>query len=172
MTDNPLVFIDTETTGLNPTTHRAVEVAWAVEDGPVRAFVPWHTLDEADPQALAVNRYFERELDRMQDDDQPVGEADLLRDLRGVTLVGSNPAFDAAFLRKLLGVQLWHHRLVDVAVCAMWQFGWDRPRGLADIARVLRENGYDTPEPDHTAAGDVSATRSAYQALLDLRGRA
>jgi DNA polymerase III epsilon subunit-like protein len=172
MTDNPLVFVDVETTGLDPTTHHVVEVAWAVEDGPIKAFVPWHTLDGATPDALTINRYFERDLDRMRSDDQPVGEADLLRDLRGATLVGCNPAFDAAFLRKTLGVQLWKHRLIDVAACAMWQFGWDRPRGLADIARALRENGYDIPEPDHTAAGDVSATRSAYQALLDLRGRA
>jgi hypothetical protein len=47
----------------------------------------------------------------------------------------------------------------------MWVFGWDRPKGLADVATACRERGYEIPEPDHTAEGDVRTTRAVYEAL-------
>jgi DNA polymerase III epsilon subunit-like protein len=164
-----LCFIDTETTGLDPATHYAVEIAWALDDGPVQTFVPWHMLDGADPKALDINRYFERHLDLAKHWEQDVIESTVIRALRGVTLVGSNPAFDAAFLRKSFGFAPWKHRLIDVSNCAMWEFGWDEPKGLADVVKALRENDYDIPDPDHTAAGDVAVTRAAYRALVALR---
>lgn len=164
-----LCFLDTETTGLDPTQHHAVEIAWALNDGPVKTFIPRHTLDGADPRALDINGYFDRQLDRQMQDVQDVDEGDLLRDLRGVTLVGSNPAFDASFLRKTLGVALWKHRLIDVAAGAMWVFGWDEPKGLAAVVEELRTRGHDIPGPDHTAAGDVAVTRSVFLALRALR---
>jgi DNA polymerase III epsilon subunit-like protein len=164
-----LCFIDTETTGLDPDVHDVFEVAYALDDDEVMSFLLPHTLRNADPQALRLNGYHERGA-LIYTNDERLTPTSLVTELRNVTLVGSNPAFDAAFLRKRIGYAPWHHRMIDVTTCAMWQFGWDRPKGLADVATELRQNGHDIAEPDHTAAGDVLVTRQVYRALLSLRG--
>ena len=163
-----LCFIDTETTGLDPRIHQPYEVAWWLEDdAEPLSFRLTHTLEYADPAALKVGHYWER---GFVPGEYGVRLRDLAADLRGVTLVGSNPAFDAAMLTRFIGTPVWHHRMIDVASGAMWVFGWDRPRGLADVADACREQGHDIPEPDHTAEGDVRTTRAVYEALRDLRG--
>lgn len=162
-----LCFIDTETTGLDPRIHQPYEVCLWREDrhGP-GVYWPEHTLEFADAQALAVGRYHERGFfPGMGDRATP---ENLTRALHGVTLVGSNPAFDAAMLTRVIGTAVWHHRLINVAEGGMWVFGWDRPKGLADVAAECRARGYEIPEPDHTAEGDVRATRAVYEALRSI----
>jgi len=163
---NPLCFIDTETTGLDARIHQPWEVCIWREDAeqPVTLAVP-HDLQHADGQALKIGRYWERQ-PLMRRGTSPMHLASLLH---GVTLVGSNPAFDAAMLTRVIGAPVWHHRLINVAEGAMWVFDWDRPKGLADVATACRERGYDIPEPDHTAEGDVRATRAVYEALRAIR---
>lgn len=170
MTDNRLVFLDTETTGLNPALHEVWEVAWAVDDGWVYSSVVPHSLATAQPAALAVGRYRERVTQAWSGSEQRTAEYGLRRTLQGATVVGANPAFDTSFLRARWGDAPWHYRLVDVEAAAMFYFGWDRPKGLAAVAVALRDEGLDVPEPDHTAAGDVETVRSAYRALRVLHG--
>lgn len=163
-----LCFIDTETTGLDPRIHQPYEVSWWFE-GQAVPHSEWlrHDLTNADPQALQVGRYWERQAhDWGKGYIDPTGLAVLLR---GVTLVGSNPSFDAAMLTSYIGTAVWHHRLINVAEGGMWVFGWDRPKGLADVAAECRTRGYDIPEPDHTAEGDVRTTRAVYEALRAIR---
>lgn len=159
----PLVFLDLETTGLDPETHEVWEAAWAVDDGPIQTVQLPHSLATADPGALAVNRYWERV-------GQPNPHRDIL--LRGVlqdvTIVGANPAFDAAFLRARWKSAPWHYRLLDVQAYAMPLLGHDRPQGLSTIADELRARGFDIPAPDHTAGRDVETLRSCFRALRDL----
>lgn len=165
MTDNPLVFIDLETTGLDARIHQPWEVCfWAEDhDRPLTYTLP-HTLEHADARALEVGDYWRRK------DLAPKADADYLaHHLRGATLVGANPTFDAAFLTEFIGAPVWHYRLIDVCAGAMWIFGWDRPRSLIDTATHLREvERYPIHEADHTAEGDVRAVRGVYKALRDL----
>jgi oligoribonuclease (3'-5' exoribonuclease) len=164
-----LVYLDTETTGLNPALHEIVEVAWAVDTGPIRCVVLPHTLRNADMAALNINGYFDRNLDEIQDPRTKrlvrAQVRDLLRDLRGATLVGANPAFDAAFLMARFGVQLWHYRLLDIEAYAAGMFGWELPRGLKDVRDELGERGWPLPLPDHTARRDVEVLRACHYAL-------
>lgn len=163
-----LCFIDTETTGLDARIHQPYEVcAWREDWEHPNTYGLPHTLEYADPQALKIGGYFERDRNRHQGDYTTRGV--LIRALTRVTLVGSNPAFDAAMLTRFIGAPVWHHRLINVAEGAMWLFGWDRPRGLADVTTALRECGHDVPAPDHTAEGDVRAARAVYYALRELR---
>lgn len=159
-----LCFIDTETTGLDARIHQPYEVCWwrEDEDKPKTRNLP-HSLDYADGQALRVGGYFDRGFQPFPDRGRTV--SDLAEALHGVTLVGSNPAFDAAMLTRFIGAPVWHHRLINVAEGGMWVFGWDRPKGLADVASECRSRGYEIPEPDHTAEGDVRTTRAVYEAL-------
>lgn len=167
-----LCFIDTETTGLDPNIHQAYEVCWWREDAPIPATITLpHNLEGADDFALKVGQYHERGFTPGRwNADRWESVISLAICLKGVTLVGSNPAFDAAFLRQTLGEAPWHHRLINVAEGGMWTFGWDRPRGLADVANECRERGHEIPEPDHTAEGDVRTTRAVYEALRAIGG--
>jgi hypothetical protein len=74
-------------------------------------------------------------------------------------------------LTKFLGVAIWSHRMIDVAQAGMWVLGYDSPRGLAATATDLRDCGFDIPDPNHTAEGDVRCTRAVYEALQALRAR-
>ena len=163
-----LCFIDTETTGLDARIHQPYEVClWREDWDQPRTLYPGHTLEFADQMALKVGRYFDRDF-RPAPDNSLSTPGSLAKHLNGVTLVGSNPAFDAAMLTRVIGAPVWHHRLINVAEGGMWVFGWDRPKGLADVANECRERGYDIPEPDHTAEGDVRATRAVYEALRSI----
>jgi hypothetical protein len=166
-----LCFIDTETTGLDARIHQPYEVCtWREDEAePVQMNLP-HTLDHADGQALSIGHYFERGQRAWGAQSIRADVAGkLAQRLRGVTLVGSNPAFDAAMLTRVIGAPVWHHRMIDVAAAGMWVFGWDRPKGLTDVATACRERGHEIPEPDHTAAGDVRTTRAVYEALVSTR---
>lgn len=165
-----LCFIDTETTGLNPDQHQAYEVCWWREDAdaPTTGILP-HDLCGADENALEIGGYHSRGFTPGRGTERRELRATLRTALDGVTLVGSNPAFDASFLRKTLGCAPWHHRLINVAEGGMWVFGWDRPQGLATVADRCRQEGFDVPEPDHTAGGDVRTTRAVYEALRAIR---
>ena len=167
-----LCFIDTETTGLDPRIHQPYEVAWWREDeSKPRSEWIQHTLDHADPKALEVGRYWERGAHSAMPGGymRTVDARTLSLVLGDVTLVGSNPAFDAAMLTRVIGAPVWHHRMIDVAAAGMWVFGLDRPEGLAGTALRCKAEGYDIPEPDHTAEGDVRATRAVYEAMREIR---
>jgi DNA polymerase III epsilon subunit-like protein len=157
-----LIYLDTETTGLDPERHEIWELAYAVDDGPIESGVMFHSLRHADPKALAMNGYWDR-----VEGAKPNGWAQLevgARDaLNGATLVGANPAFDAAFLRARWGVAPWRYRMLDIESYAMPLLGWDEPRGLKDIAARLLASGVSLP--DHTAYGDVKCLRECHKAL-------
>ena len=167
-----LCFIDCETTGLDPRIHQPYEVSWWLEDEaePRSAWLA-HDLMHADAKALEIGGYWQRKAWAAQDGGWMFTESPrtLALVLEGATLVGSNPAFDAAMLTRYIGAPVWHHRMIDVAQAGIWVFDWDRPKGLADVATACRERGYDIPEPDHTAEGDVRATRAVYEALRAIR---
>lgn len=168
----PLCFIDTETTGLDARIHQPYEVCWWLEGepDPFTLELP-HTLEHADGQALRIGGYFDRRMCPFSGDNGYEVRR-LLRVLHGVTLVGSNPAFDAAMLTRFIGTPVWHHRMIDVSNVAMVVFDAPRPLGLAAIAEALGQQGYSIPEPDHTAEGDVRTTRAVYEALRAIRGAA
>jgi DNA polymerase III epsilon subunit-like protein len=161
-----LVFLDTETTGLDPERHDVWEIAWAVEDGPIMSAIIPHSLRTADPKALELNGYWGRGFAEPRRESRDVQLREILD---GATIVGSNPAFDSAFLRARWGVAPWHHRMIAVESVAVGVLGYERPKGLAGIAADLRDLGRDIPEPDHTAAGDVAALRAVYTSLRELR---
>lgn len=162
-------YVDTETTGLDPRIHWAYELAYAIGTDTIHVVRLPHSLEFADAQALAIGRYDERgfgpdltwkpELKRAR------------REIRGKTIVGCNPAFDQEFLRKALGYQAWHYRLLDLEAWGAGVLGFDRPLGNKDLQRELRELGYPVEESDHTAEQDVRTLRQCHLALLDVQDR-
>jgi oligoribonuclease (3'-5' exoribonuclease) len=166
------VFIDTETTGLNPAKHQVWEAAYAVgEDGPVLHSLLTHDAGTADPAAMHMNNYLDRAA-VLNTQEALVNalrfEGAFKAALQGATLVGANPAFDAAFLNARWGESPWHYRLLDVEAYAMPILGYDSPRGLAAIYTDLTNLGHEIYTPDHTARADVLCVRDCFRILRNM----
>lgn len=165
MTD--LIFLDTETTGLEYKTHEIWEIAWAVNDGPIQEEVLVHSLKTADMTALDLNGYFLRHAGALPRSEGPWIDLNVRKALAGNTLVCANPTFDRIFMYLRWGHEPYHYRSIDVESIALIVFEWDRPRGLKDVAAELRSRKWDIPEPDHTAGKDVEVLRACYNALRE-----
>lgn len=133
----PLVFVDTETTGLDPRHHDVWEIAAIRREDNVTVERQWQirpNLETADAEALTINRYAERFAvpsgwDAIEVLDGPplrLTLPEMLFDFQdfmaGCVMVGSNPAFDDTFLKKFLWAHgrkvTWHYRTIDIAALA------------------------------------------------------
>lgn len=163
-----LIYLDTETTGLDPDRHEIWELAYAVDDGPIASGTIYHSLRHADPTALRLNGYHDRVTNLATPRAMQTLEESAKGVLDGNTLVAANPAFDASFLRARWGVAPWRYRMLDVEAYAMGALGFDIPKGLRDITGALRTRGFFIPEPDHSAAADVETLRACHLALASI----
>ena len=165
-----MVVVDLESTGLDTARHVPLEVAALnVSTGERLVFVPFvpmHSIAEAEPEALAVNRYFERRLfvemldpERTEDAYRALGEM-----LLGNTFAGANPAYDSAMLLPYLAAvgysQPWHHRLADISAFAAAALHIP-PTELPGLSSVCEKLGVVNSDP-HSALGDVLATASCF----------
>ena len=162
------IYLDTETTGLDADRHQVWEIAYAVNDEPARSARVPHGAVGAARVALEVGQYYERGGYQHFAWDRHF-EWELIEDFEDhapATLVGANPAFDAAMLKARWGGRTpWHYRLFDIEAYATGALGYDKPQSLKTIVADLRERGFEITEPDHTAANDVEAVRDAHRAL-------
>lgn len=183
------VFLDTETTGLHAY-NQVLEVGWAVGYGePLVAYpngLP-NLIADADPAALFVNKFGARYYSTM--DPMKYNWAmwkQLVEDVTGKILVGANIRFDAELLMRTFAFKQelpeaanefasrepWNYRLLDIEAFAAGVLGFDiigdGMPGFRSTAGELRERGYEIPNPDHTAVGDVIATRACFLALVDI----
>lgn len=177
------VVVDVETTGLDPARHDVLEVAAIVygPDDETGAYTVSHTHDFApypgseafrlaSPDSLRINRYFERGVYKTAIG-LPALDGVLNRfaeELEDVTLVGANPAFDAAFLRRLLRStevgSAWSPRLLDVEAMTMALRKLPRVPSLSECAALW---GIPVdPVRKHTALGDAEVTLGVLQACL------
>jgi hypothetical protein len=159
-----LVFVDTEYDRLNTDTANVVEIAIAVEDSPVVAAVPPHTIDGHEAKALEINRYFERDLGDRAKWNRNIVDV-VAGATAGQTIVAANPRCDARVLARLIGYEPWHYRLGDVESAAWLLLGFDHVPGLREIKDRLTELGYELPAPDHSAGGDVETMRAAFRIM-------
>jgi DNA polymerase III epsilon subunit-like protein len=184
----PLVFLDVETTGLDPTIHRAWEVGFIRRmphgDEEYREFIAYFDLqyDTAEPRALEIGRFAERyAFERAITEREFVHRAMLLGWFSGAIIIGANPWFDAsnvgpsasflgAMFTRILprGTRLpWDYHLLDVTSYAAGAIGAEPPYGLDDL---LLAYGINPPAAErHTALGDARIERTLYDAARILR---
>lgn len=169
-----VIVCDVESTGLDMNTSMAVEVSyWNLDTDECGTFIPPHSIVDAHPDALAINRYHERIAGKPVDRDYALAEV-LHRQLRGQILAGSNPSFDAHMLRRLFtdggftSVAPWHHRMLDLSPYAAGVLELD-PRELLGLAKVCDALGVPAI-PDHSAQGDVTATGLCFKVLFERTG--
>lgn len=192
----PLAFVDTETTHLSAELGEVWEVAVILRETvsgvPAETEYVWQLrphLATADKEALEVGRYLERFVvpphaeAAWTGDDEPLPmpratvRHALTNVLSGAVLIGSNPAFDDRFLRKLLGDAPWHYRPVCVATLAagyvrglaaetqLAEPGVYFPFSSRDMSRAV---GVEPPGEGvaHTALGDARHVRDVYDAVM------
>lgn len=157
-----LLFVDTETTGLTMN-HDVWEIAYAAGDGRIFDYIVEHDLRNSDPKALELNGYFNRGFKAYKTPDYQIKP-----NFVGKTIVGANPSFDAYRLAQRWGEAPWHYRLVDVESMAVPLLGLTKPLGLKGLVDALSVLGYNIPENDHTAAGDVATAREVYRSLMSM----
>lgn len=176
----PLVFLDTETTGLDPFTDHIWEIAAViVADGAVTEYQMFveHDVD----LVAALPDAYRRDHATRYDPTAAVSAADAARTVREWFtgrrhLAGANPAYDAAMLAHLMhhtgvGQPPWHHHLIDVETLAVAYLSSrghriDLPWRSDDLAAAT---GLPMTLPDgqpryarHTALDDARWTRDWY----------
>lgn len=172
-----VVFLDTETTGLDPETERIFEVAViADKDEWVWRLRPEdYVVEQMHPKAVEVNRYHERTSARDWRWDDPVRALDRLRDvLEGKHIVGAVPDFDARFLtaeyrRAGMIPPRWHYHLIDVETLAM---GFLASQGMSlplpwDSDDLSRAIGVESGEHVHEALADARWAKRIFEAVFE-----
>lgn len=170
-----IVFLDTETTGLDPERHELWDIAVIDEDGH-----EWNALirpehpETADPTSLRMNGYYDvfgslggvkkgRDLSNRRD------IANILaRLLAGKHIVGAVPSFDAAFLDRFLRnngeVGTWHYHLIDVEVLIAGRLQLRPPYDSDALSMAV---GVDPAEYNrHSALGDARWVKAQYEAVM------
>ncbi len=168
-----LVACDLETGGLDRNGHPVLEVALIVVDGndapeEHKWWIADADLAACDATALRINRYYQRE----PADSQKTPAAEVARQVAKLTagahIVGANPAFDQAFLERMLkenGYTLAaHYHLVDVEAMAAAKLGIQPPWTSDQLAEQM---GVEKGEK-HTAIGDARWALRMYRAIYGI----
>lgn len=192
----PLIFLDTETTGLIPGQHTPWEIGYitaeldtfnlvlyVVDEARELVELSQRQLALADPTALQIGGWFDRYDQGVHHDITDVVEY-LKERLAKVSercggqipyLVGVNPGFDHAMICENWtawpdhGEGLWHYHLIDVTSLAAGRLTTMPPYKSSELASALGATVDDTAR--HTALGDARWAMETYARIYDLEIR-
>lgn len=186
-----LIFLDTETTGLDPLIHEVWEVGAIVREwkmaeieGPGtweevehRWFLPLFNFQHADPFALDIGKFWDRYVwpDPQQYTKDFMSEwcRMFMQLTKGAYIVGAIPSFDIERLDNLCkrySYRLFnHYHLVDVEAIAAGHLKI-QPPWKSD--QIFEKIGIDTnlasyQEGRHTALGDARVVRDVYDRIMN-----
>ena len=175
MNNRDLLFVDTETTGLDPTKHEVIEVSWTLTSPDAKIvkkkylarMLPLH-IETAEPKALEINGYTEVGWRTGTLTSQgEVAEA-FHAVAKDKILVAHNVSFDEGFMTALLResefAPSWHYHKVDTAALAWPAFAGGALSGVS-LEKVCAFLGI-KQERKHAADADVESCRLVYLALM------
>ncbi len=187
-----LIFLDTETTGLNPEKHRTLEIAFKViESHTNRAILSYDTIvsqtaevwAEADLDSLQVNGFTWEET--LKGKSEKVVESEILNDLNRLNLgekegvfICQNPAFDRAFFNQIINVDLqvhcgWPYHWLDLA-SMFWgvqcaknpKFPQDLKEEALSKNNIAKHYGLTCEANPHRAMNGVEHLIACYRAIF------
>lgn len=157
-----LVFLDTETTGLDYENNDIVELTYATEKSDPKTL--YFGIESVPAFVDNLIGFTARGIAGLRSTEQELNEYFLATN--GQTMVAANPAFDKWFLKRA-GLFHFHYRMLDIESYAMAKLNIDYVPGLKGVFDILKAHGYETTEPDHTSYSDVLALREAFLILRD-----
>lgn len=177
-----LLFVDTETGGLEPGKHSLLEVALGVwEEGEItktRNLPLVHDTYHVTQKALEINKIDLREPREglYTPDAARMIITEFIQDnFDGdkAVLVGQNIHFDIGFLTELFTKpvyeELFSHRTIDTAsVLRFMNMAGIVDTGGSGLSDAIKAFNIEIPEEDrHTALGDIKATAAVFNKLLE-----
>lgn len=184
-TENRLLFIDTETGGVDPQKHSLLSIAlvvWDSSDGVIdsKEFFIKHNEYIITSEAKKINKF---DIDKHElvalDAKSVIGDirvfcAKFFPDDNLIPLAGHNTQFDVSFLRVFLESQgrsfnqLFSHRILDTYSIIMYLIYAEKiPPNVVSSAKVFQHFGIKV-NGRHTALGDALATVKLFERLLEL----
>lgn len=158
-----LIFVDTETTGLDPETEQLVELTWSPLLGEPETL--FFGVEEVSPFIDNFIKFTERGIAGLKSDNDAFTR--FFAASENATMVAANPAFDAAFI-KAAGLWRFHYRMLDIETYAMAKLNLSDVPSMKEIHTLLAERGHEIPHPDHTSRGDVLAMKDMFVYLCGL----
>lgn len=184
--DDKLVFLDIETTGLDPRNDEILEVAMIkrTDSAPGADINVTFSLEidteRASPRALEINRYEERfdELAAMQVTDDVAARL-LFTTLRDAIVVANNVFFGLRFIEQFLlhnafevtGIghaftaTPWYYNPLDLKALIAGRLGLGAPPW--STKKLAREAGVPLPDDAHSAFADAAWNRDIYDAVMN-----
>lgn len=170
--ERDLLFLDSETTGLDPLFHEAIEWA-AIRVGPddveketFEAKVKPSFPERFDAKAKEVNGYTEAEWADAPDEYKTALR--MAEICRGAILVGQNVSFDenflTAFLKKHGLKPTWHYHKIDTMNLA-WPGVKARLIAGMSLSNLCEWAGIEQKTP-HRAMADARAVQTVYNRLM------
>jgi oligoribonuclease (3'-5' exoribonuclease) len=177
-----VIFIDIESTGLDPDRHVPWDIAIIAKNEEYEQLVVLteEEMAAADPRALDIGHFQKRYLDVQSQGQERTHHSaftvaqEVARLTDGKHLVGANPRFDAAFLERLLwrngANPKWSYHLIDVEALML---GALAERGLevpipwksVQLSEMLGIPG-PSEEERHTAMGDSRWCKRIFEVVL------
>lgn len=171
----PLVFVDIETTGLDPNTHEIIEIACLVVDPQtLEVKKEYHSkvqpkhLETADPIALEKNKFSPEAWVSAKPLRQVLDELNTLAP-SGMP-VGYNVSFDRKFIEEAFQkervVSNFDYHWIDIMSLVYWKLLSDRRLKRLKLIHVCKVLDVSLEEA-HTAMGDIRATLAVYRYLKE-----
>lgn len=157
-----LIFLDTETTGLDPLSNSLIELSYATIDSDIKTL--YFGITEVSDFIDNLIKFTDRHIAGLKSSDDELNQ--FLELSNGNTMVCANPSFDKSFL-EASNLFLFGYRMLDIESYAMARLDLSWVPGMDDIYKILIDKGYQLSMNDHSSAGDVACMRDSFIILRD-----
>ena len=183
-----LIFLDSETTGLDSNKHRVIEIAFKIYDSEKNRIVvsyeavinqPASVLAEADPRSMQINGFTEELI--LTGKSERAVSAEIINDFNrsgigggSAVFICQNPSFDRIYFNQLVSVDMqtefsWPYHWLDLA-SMFWVERKGRFQKESEISKnaIAKSLGLGREPDPHRAMNGVTHLMECYQALFDL----
>ncbi len=183
-----IIFLDSETTGLDVTKHRLLEIAFKIFDSEKKRLVssfeaiinqPAAVLACADPHSMSINGITEEVI--LTGKSERAVSAEIMNDFEragvangAAVFICQNPSFDRGFFNQLISVEMqkelqWPYHWLDLA-SMFWAIKKGSFEKESDISKnaIAQSFGLKKEADPHRAMNGVIHLMQCYQALLGL----